>query len=339
MKSKNHKNAGAKKDLLGKKVSKSKTTTLPVHGMTCSACKNKIELNLEKISGIQKVSADVKSNSVKIVHSDELDLKKAKATIKELGYSTKKISGAQQGLLYGLIPHAGCIAFIIASIIGASFFMNLFRPLLMSSYFFYALIVISILFATLSAIIYLKNNGLLSREGIKRQKKYLVTLYGTTIIINLALFLLIFPLTANLASARTSTANEYSQTLELEVVIPCSGHAPLIISELNQEVGVQDVRYTFPYKFVVWYDAEVTSPSQILDASIFTEFPAKYDETETKSFSGVQNLAQQTQVFSGSCGGSCGGSCAGSCEGACGGACGATCGDTCGGQGFCNVNS
>jgi len=255
------------------KQKKLQTKTINVYGMTCKACQDKIELTLLKINEVKNVSANPKKNEVKIEYEGNLNIKEVNEKLKNLGYTTKKTNATKQGLLYGLIPHAGCIFFIIASIIGATFFMNLFKPLLMNAYFFYALIAISLVFATISAIIYLRNNKLLNVQGIKRQKKYLVTLYSTTIIINLILFLLIFPLTANFASARSSTANEFSKTLELEVIIPCSGHASLIINELNQEQGVQETKYTFPYKFMIKYDEDLTNPEQILEAEIFKEFP------------------------------------------------------------------
>ncbi len=279
------------------KVSKDKSVTLPVQGMTCSSCRHKIESNLENIEGVKKVEADVKRGRVKISYNetdqtdqtDQMDAKhekvflnKIKSEIHSLGYATettnsaknvKNNNAARKGILYGLIPHAGCIAFIIASILGATLFMNLLRPLMMNAYFFYALIVISLIFATISAAVYLKKNRLLSFDGVVRQKKYLMTLYSTTIIINLVLFLIIFPLSANLGSASSSTSNEYSKTLNLDVVIPCSGHAPLIINDLNQMQGVQEVKYTFPYKFVVKYDENVTNSTNILSAEIFEEFP------------------------------------------------------------------
>lgn len=250
-----------------------KTKTISVYGMTCTSCKNKIELSLEEIKGINKVDANPKKNQVKIHYTKDINMKEINETIKKIGYSVNE-NTIKKGLIYGLIPHAGCIAFIIASIVGATFFMNLFKPLLLKSYFFYALIAISLIFATISATIYLKKNKLLSVQGIKRQKKYLMTLYSTTIIINLALFLIIFPLTANLASARLSTATDDSATLELNVVIPCAGHAPLIIDEINKEEGVQEVKYTFPYKFVVKYDDAITNPENILEADIFNDFPS-----------------------------------------------------------------
>ena len=250
-------------------------TKVKVYGMTCSACKSKIETELESDKGIKKAKVSLKSKTVEVEHTSKTTKKDIEQIIKNAGYSTNKENATRKGLLYGLIPHAGCIAFIIASIIGATFFTNLLRPVLMSTNLFYLLIAASIVFATLSAIIYLKKNKLLSYRGIQKQKTYLATLYGTTIAINLVLFLLIFPLTANFASASTSTATEESKSLELEVIIPCSGHAPLIINELNAEPGVQEVRYNFPYTFRVKYDGEETNPEKILEAEIFEEFPAK----------------------------------------------------------------
>ena len=294
-------------------VSKNKKTKLSVYGMTCSSCEGKVELALKKIGGVKKVKADVKKNEVELLHNNA-DLGLVKKTIRKLGYSLNKVNATRQGLLFGLIPHVGCIAFIIAAIVGASFFMNLFRPLLLSSYFFYALIGFSLVFATLSAIVYLKKNGFLNFEGIKRQKKYLATLYGITISVNLVLFLLIFPLSANFVSAGSSSANEDSGVVELEVIIPCSGHAPLIINEVSQEEGVQEVKYSFPYSFTVKFDKDVTSPDKILLADIFDEFEGSYDEDV---FVQLNDLSLEQNLCSGSCSGSCNEQCGGVCEGNC----------------------
>ena len=68
----------------------------------------------------------------------------------------KESKGFWSGLFYGLVPHTGCIAFIIFSILGVTTATALFKPLLMSRYFFYGLIIMSFLFATISAMIYLK---------------------------------------------------------------------------------------------------------------------------------------------------------------------------------------
>jgi len=88
----------------------------------------------------------------------------------------------------------------------------------------------------------------------------------------------LFPLTANITAARLSTANEDSKTLDLYVIIPCSGHASLIINELMAEEGIQEAKYAFPYKFTVKYDEQKTNPEKILNAQIFKEFRASTKE-------------------------------------------------------------
>jgi plastocyanin len=57
----------------------------------------------------------------------------------------------------------------------------------------------------LSAIIYLKRAGLLSIEGIKRKKRYLIVLYSTTVVVNLFMVYLILPAAANLTNRKTDT--------------------------------------------------------------------------------------------------------------------------------------
>ena len=85
----------------------------------------------------------------------------------------KQPKGFWSGLIYGLIPHTGCIAFIIFTILGVTTATALFKPLLLSPYFFYILIALSFIFATISALIYLKKCALLSLRGIKTKWKYL----------------------------------------------------------------------------------------------------------------------------------------------------------------------
>ncbi len=311
---------------------KNMRSKLPVYGMTCSACKSKVEKALENEKGVLSAKVSLKNKEVVIKHSSTTTLASLKKIISGTGYSTSKSSATRQGLLYGLLPHAGCIVFILASVLGASFFMNLLRPLMMSASFFYALIFISFIFATISALIYLRRNGFLNFDGVRRQKKYLATLYTITIGINLALFLVIFPLSANFAAASSSTATEDSEVFDMEVTIPCSGHAPLIINEVGALEGVQNVRYSFPYNFEVTYDVEVTSPQKILEAEIFEEFPASYDgldEVSSSEFAGTD-----TSNVESSCAGCAarGASCS-SCSGSCGGD-----GESCSNQGACSFN-
>ena len=53
-------------------------------------------------------------------------------------YKSNDSTGWKSGLLYGLIPHIGCIAFIIGSILGVTVLMQFFKPLLMNRYFFHS---------------------------------------------------------------------------------------------------------------------------------------------------------------------------------------------------------
>ena len=226
----------------------------------------------------------------------------------------EKKKGIWNGVLFGAIPHLGCIMFIIASILGATVLMNFFKPLLMNRYFFYWLFAISFVFATFFAILYLRKNKMLSLEGIKKKKGYLTTMYGFTIAINILLFLVIFPLMANISftgAAVSSTDNSALNNLLLQVSIPCSGHAPLITQELKTIQGVGDVKFSLPNKFSVTYDSQ-TNKNEILSLAVFKEYPAKVLSEETnKQYSQLSATTEKVQTSSSSRGGCCGGS--GSC--------------------------
>ena len=200
----------------------------------------------------------------------------------------KNKKGILTGIAYGLIPHIGCIGFIIFSILGVTTAATVFRPLLLNRYFFHILILISFIFATISALIYLKKNGILSFPGIKRKKGYLLTLYGTTIGVNLILFMLIFPIMANInvetnfftAATKTFFNQENVQVdagkniLSIKVDIPCSGHAFLIINEVNKIAGVENVNFRPPNLFDVNYSPENANQEEILSSEIFEIYPA-----------------------------------------------------------------
>ena len=192
------------------------------------------------------------------------------------------------GLIYGLLPHVGCIGFIVFSVLGVTAATAVFKPLLLNPYFFHILIALAIFFATVAAAIYLKKNGLLSWSGIKRKKGYLFTLYGTTIGVNLLLFMIIFPIIANVsAGASLATAvsgafggsgdlelSETESLVSLQVNIPCPGHAPLITGELQKINGVENVRFRFPDLFDIAYDFQKTSMEQIISLDVFNTYKA-----------------------------------------------------------------
>lgn len=199
----------------------------------------------------------------------------------------EKKKAYKTGILYGLIPHAGCIAFILFSLFGVAGATFLFRPLLLNPYFFYILIGLSMVFATVSFLFYLKRQNILfssgsekgkevniSLAGIKKEWKYATTLYGTTILVNLLLFLVIFPLVANVSAASPSSQAAGNSILTLQVAIPCSGHAPLISDELKKVPGVSSVKFNFPNNFDVSYDGTTLTKDKILSLDIFNTYKA-----------------------------------------------------------------
>jgi len=234
----------------------------------------------------------------------------------------KEGKGFWSGLLYGILPHTGCIAFIIFTILGVTAATSIFRPLLLNRYFFYILIAMSFVFATISAAIYLRRSSLLSFSGVKRKWKYLSVLYGTAIGINLLLFMVIFPIAANMTAASpdgkvaatgTASESEILSELSLKVGIPCPGHAPLITQELKTINGVESVNFRFPNYFDVSYSSKTTK-EEILGLSVFKSYPAALlsntegggEASKINTETPVQNQQQGCSVCGG-CSGTCGG--------------------------------
>ncbi len=190
----------------------------------------------------------------------------------------KKTSGFWPGVLYGILPHSFCLAFIVFSVLGATLLTGLMRQALLIPYFFQILLLISLFSATISAVIYLKRSNLSLRKGIKEKWGYLLTLYGTTIAVNLLLFMVIFPLVANMKSSQsrgTVLSQSTQSKISLEVAIPCPGHAPLIIDELGKTEGISWVEFKFPNLFEVNFDSRRISPEEILNLEIFKTFKAR----------------------------------------------------------------
>jgi len=186
--------------------------------------------------------------------------------------------GLLRGILYGLAPHTFCIAFIVFTILGTTTATALLKPLLLNPYFFYILVTLSFIFATISTAIYLKRNSILSFQGIKRKWKYLSILYGTTISVNLIFFMVIFPalsnLNLNLIQPAATTNNVQLASITLEVSIPCPGHAPLITGELKENNGIKDVKFRFPNLFDIKYDPQETSEEKLTSLEIFNTYKA-----------------------------------------------------------------
>lgn len=342
---------------------------IEVGGMHCESCAKLIEKTLMGLDGIEGVKVSFAEEKARIAFDEEkVSLDKIEEELLELGYKTKdsvdtenkdsesgheakgnkgeknqnagikegqaakkRSSTLKQGMVYGLVPHIGCIGFIAASILGVTVAVEFFKPLLMNPWFFHILVLISIGFATISSAFYLRKNGLLSMAGLKRKKKYLATMYGSTVGINLVLFLLVFPMLANIdtgsfaenparatalagAGYVTGLMPKADSLLALQVNIPCPGHASLISGELKKIDGVTGVKFNFPNSFDVAFDSGKTSKQEILSLEVFETYPATVvsessAETASLDLEGVKAIEQSTAkpAASGSCGAGGGG--------------------------------
>lgn len=101
--------------------------------------------------------------------------------------------GVSWGFVSGIIPHSFCILMIILSVIGATTGQAFFGKILATNYFFPLMIGVSFVFATISAIFYLKKIGRLNTNGIVQKKQYLMMLFSITIIVNLLMGYVIIP--------------------------------------------------------------------------------------------------------------------------------------------------
>lgn len=281
---------------------------ITIKGMHCKNCVRLIESEISQLRGVRNIKVNLAENSALVKFDPEvISSDKIKSKITSLGYSTSDSNAKRgsfiEGVVYGVIPHTGCIAFTASSIVGATAAMNFFRPLLMNPYFFHILIGISLIFATVSSAAYLKRNSSLSFSGIKRKWKYLSIMYSSTVSANLLFFMVVFPLLANVSASSTplvtfgaGSDNRTLSFVQLQVDIPCPGHAPLISEELRSIQGVVDVRFSYPNYFEVSYDAR-TSLEEILSLDVF----AVYKATVTDENLGDTGF----QVTGGCCGGSC----------------------------------
>lgn len=190
----------------------------------------------------------------------------------------KKSRAFWLGLIYGLAPHVGCISFILFGVFGTTIAFAFLKPLFINPYIFHILIGLSFIFATISGIIYLRKNMLFSLLGVKKKWKYLFTLYVTTILINIIMLTVVFPYFTNAMSNKVALNRMFfqnsQQVFSIQVEIPCSGHGPLITSELYGISGIKSVKFEFPNKFVISYNPAETTKRKILSLNIFKTYKA-----------------------------------------------------------------
>lgn len=105
--------------------------------------------------------------------------------------------GFWTGLLFGLIPHSFCIAFLLFSVVGAASATALLNRFLLIPHLSLFLLISSLLLATLSAFIYLKRTGGYSPAMIKSKWKYLLSLYGSIAVVNIIVIFIVLPALSN----------------------------------------------------------------------------------------------------------------------------------------------
>jgi len=185
--------------------------------------------------------------------------------------------GFGSGLLSGLVPHIFCLAFLVLSLVGAAGGAAIAKKFLLIPYFFLFLIIISLLLATLSAFFYLKKNNCCHVAGIRSKRQYLLTLYATTIIVNILVAYVIIPGSTYRQTKPIENNGQQLAIASINVQLPCPGHAPLIIDEVEKISGVAAVTFKLPETFKISYDPAKTSPEKLAAAEIFKTFKIKFN--------------------------------------------------------------
>ena len=189
------------------------------------------------------------------------------------GCCQKKSKGVKDGILSGIIPHAGCIAILLFAVLGGKIANSFFRKFLFNSYYLYIIFALSFVIAIISAFLYIRR---FSDKRIKSHRKYLIVLFSSVIIINLLMIYLVFPYATNLSGKVVKgDIGEESKILKLSFDIPCSGHAPLVISELGKVEGIEGTKYISGKSFEVYYNPIKITKEQILSLDVCKEFNAK----------------------------------------------------------------
>ena len=184
-----------------------------------------------------------------------------------------KSRGIKAGLILGIIPHSGCIAIILFALLGVTAANTFFIKFLSYKYYIPSLFVTSFFIASVAAFFYTRR---FPDRRIKSHWKYLAVLYSSIIIINLLMIYIIFPYATNLSSSGNVISNlENTKILKLSFEIPCLGHAPLVISELQKVNGITSVKYLSEKSFEILYNPEEINKEQILEQDICKEFGAK----------------------------------------------------------------
>jgi hypothetical protein len=174
-------------------------------------------------------------------------------------------SGIKSGIISAIVPHLGCIAFIVFTLLGISAGSVFLKQFILASWSFPVLVFFSFVIAGISAFFYLKKNCCINKI------KYVSMLFASVLVVNGLLFYVAFPWVANQSGKSTEKSNIALSELKIKVGIPCSGHATLITDELKKG-GVSEVSYKSPDEFDVKYDTNKITKENILKLAILKEF-------------------------------------------------------------------
>ena len=94
------------------------------------------------------------------------------------------------------------------------------------------------------------------------------------------MFFVVFPYFSNINAKNPASQKVLGQEnnlseVSINVDIPCSGHAPLIIDEIKKNISINLVIFKNPNSFDIEYDSKLTSPEKILALDIFKTYPAR----------------------------------------------------------------
>ncbi len=172
------------------------------------------------------------------------------------------------GILSTLVPHIGCLAFIILTLLGIGTGAAFFHRFLANRLAFPLLIALSFVLAGISSFFYLKKNCCVNKV------KYVSVLFTSVLVFNGILFYGIFPWAANIKGQSSNPALAHLSDLKLKVEIPCTGHASLITQSLKN-AGAEEIVFKQPDIFSIRYDSASTSKDTLLSLDIFKEFPVR----------------------------------------------------------------
>ncbi len=166
-----------------------------------------------------------------------------------------------------IIPHLGCIAFIVLTLLGISTGAVFFHQFLANRFAFPLLIILSFVLAGISSFFYLKKNCCVNKT------KYVGILFASVLVFNGILFYGIFPWVANIKGQSSNPTLAHLSNLKLKVDIPCAGHASLITHYLK-DAGAEEIIYKQPNTFSVKYDSDLVLKDNLLNLDIFDEYQA-----------------------------------------------------------------